>query len=130
MKRKRAAPRRRSRELLIVVGSGGLRSAEMHEFCFPSTLPPQPARPNARMPSAERDLFPRYLGSRKMRRFINDNFCDSVVEMNEEEEEYQVRELKGASFTNPAVLMMISADAPSDTEAKPRRRQACFMPFG
>ena len=82
------------------------------------------------MPSAERDLFPRYLGSRKMRRFINDNFCDSVVEMNEEEEEYQVRELKGASFTNPAVLMMISADAPSDTEAKPRRRQACFMPFG
>ena len=91
---------------------------------FPSSLPRQPARPNARMPSAERDLLPRHLGSRKMRRFINDNFCDSVVEMNgDAEEPYQVRECKGTTFSNPAVLMMISEDTPTDTEARPRRRQ-------
>ena len=97
---------------------------------FPSSLPPQPARPNARMPSAERDLLPRHLGSRKMRRFINDNFIDSVVEMNgDEDEPYHGGELKGTTFSNPAVLMMISEEE-FVTEAKPRIRQVCLAPLG
>ena len=96
---------------------------------FPSSLPRQPARQNARMPSAERDLLPRHLGSRKMRRFINDNFIDSEVEMNGDgDEPYQVRELKGTTFSNPAVLMMISEEE-FDTEAKPRIRQVCRVPL-
>lgn len=92
---------------------------------FPSTLPPQPTRPNARRPSAERDLIPRHLGSRKMRRFINDNFIESEIEMHEGDDEPY--EWKGTTFSNPAVLMMISEEE-FVSEAKPRIRQARLTP--
>ena len=88
---------------------------------FPSTLP-NATRPNARRPSAERDLIPRHLGSRKMRRFINDNFIESEIEMHEGDDEPY--EWKGTTFSNPAVLMMISEEE-FVSEAKPRIRQAC-----
>ena len=65
-----------------------------------------------------------------MRRFINDNFIDSVVEMNADEDEpYHGGELKGTTFSNPAVLMMISEEE-FVTEAKPRIRQVCLAPLG
>ena len=92
---------------------------------FPSSLPPQPTRPNARMPSAERDLLPRHLGSRKMRRFINDNFIESEIEMHEGDDEPY--EWKGTTFSNPAVLMTISEEE-FVSEAKPRIRQARLTP--
>ena len=108
---------------------GGARGRHVAMLEFPSSLPPQPTRPNARMPSAERDLLPRHLGSRKMRRFINDNFIDSEIEMNGDgDEPYQLRELKGTTFSNPAVLMMISEEE-FDVEAKPRIRQVCLAPL-
>ena len=102
-----------------------LASAPHKMLEFPSTLPPQPTRPNARRPSAERDLIPRHLGSRKMRRFINDNFIESEIEMHEGDDEPY--EWKGTTFSNPAVLMMISEEE-FVSEAKPRIRQACPTP--
>ena len=102
-----------------------LTSAPHTMLEFPSTLPPQPTRPNARRPSAERDLIPRHLGSRKMRRFINDNFIESEIEMHEGDDEPY--EWKGTTFSNPAVLMMISEEE-FVSEAKPRIRQACPTP--
>ena len=109
------------------VGNGVCLSASApHTMLeFPSTLPPQPTRPNARRPSAERDLIPRHLGSRKMRRFINDNFIESEIEMHEGDDEPY--EWKGTTFSNPAVLMMISEEE-FVSEAKPRIRQARLTP--
>jgi hypothetical protein len=92
---------------------------------FPSTLPPQPTRPNARRPSVEREVLPRHLGSRKMRRFINDNFIESEIEMHEGDDEPY--EWKGTTFSNPAVLMTISEEE-FVSEAKPRIRQARLTP--
>ena len=60
-------------------------------FEFPASLPPaRPPRPPSVTESVERDAVLsglRHLGSRKMRRFVNDNFLDAPVEMDEKDEE-------------------------------------------
>ena len=74
-------PAKKLRRRFLVAGMHSL------PFEFPASLPPaRPPRPPSVTESVERDAVlsgMRHLGSRKMRRFVNDNFLDAPVEMDE-----------------------------------------------
>ena len=101
-------PAKKLRRRFLVAGMHSL------PFEFPASLPPaRPPRPPSVTESVERDAVlsgMRHLGSRKMRRFVNDNFLDAPVEMDEKDEEPFGLEQTGTRFSDPAVLMMIAAD--------------------